>query len=147
MTIAETGLVRGVRTSLLAIAERDQLLELAAACLAAGLEPIVLTPAEAGTVMLQVREPIAGERFHLGEVLVSRAEVSFRGALGWCMRLGHDPEAALAAAICDAECEAGGPQATAIETLCRDTAELRAAASAAEWQEIAPTVVSFEELD
>lgn len=147
MSIVEGSLARGVRASLLAIAERDRLIEIATMCRADADPPIVLAPAESGTVVLQVREPVAGERFHLGEVMVSRAEVSFRGALGWCMRLGHDPEAALAAAVCDAECEAHGPHAAAIEALCHDTAERRAAASAAEWVDIAPTVVSFEELD
>lgn len=136
------------RAALLALADRDRLVELAADCLRDDEDQLIVVHApETGMVMLQVREPVVGERFHLGEVVVTRAEVVFRGAQGWTMRLGTDHEATLAGAICDAEFEADGPGRAAVDDLCRDTARRRAADDAAEWAELAPTAVEFEELD
>lgn len=97
-------------------------------------------------VMMTVREPVEATRFHLGEVLVTRAEVEHRAARGWSMRMGDDPEAALAAAVCDAEIEADGPGRSAIEALCTDTEARLVAERAAEWSELAPTMVDFEEM-
>jgi alpha-D-ribose 1-methylphosphonate 5-triphosphate synthase subunit PhnG len=139
---------RSGRSLLLSLADRERLLDLAEICRSEErATPVFLNGPDVGTVMLQVREPIVGERFHLGEVVVSRAEVVFRGATGWAMRLGDDAAAAAAAAICDAECEAEGPNAEAVRELCRVTAADRDRRSAAEWNELAPTEVAFEELD
>jgi alpha-D-ribose 1-methylphosphonate 5-triphosphate synthase subunit PhnG len=62
------------------------------------------------------------------------------------MRLGDDRTAALAAAICDAEVQAGRPRAADVVDLCGRVAAREAAADAQEWARIAPTVVEFEEL-
>ena len=106
---------------------------------------LVLGP-EIGTVVLTVREPVETIRFQLADVLVTRSEVSHRGARGWAMRLGDDRAAALAAAICDAEVEAGGPNREAVDDLCLITAERLAAARTVEWEELQPTIVHFEEM-
>lgn len=66
----------------------------------------VLSGPEVGVVALQVREPIARERFYLGEALVTRAEVDLGGTRGWAMRMGSDRMATLAAAVLDAEASA-----------------------------------------
>lgn len=134
------------RAALLALAEPAELIGLADACLADGARPQVLVAPEVGCVATQVREPVAGERFLLGDVLACRAEVELGGARGWAMRLGSDRAAVLAAAICDAEVAAGRAQATAVNALCRRVGERVQAAEAAEWAELAPTVVEFEEL-
>ena len=62
------------------------------------------------------------------------------------MRLGDDRAAVLAAAICDAEVQAARPRAADVAALCRRVADRVAAEEVAEWAELAPTVVEFEEL-
>lgn len=133
-------------SELLASAEPAALAALAERCLA-GDEPTLVAGPEVGMVMLQVREPVAQERFYLGEVLVTRAEVDLGGARGWAMVMGSDRVRALAAAVCDAEVQAGRARACDVLALCEATAQAAAEAAEAEWAELAPTEVSFEELD
>jgi alpha-D-ribose 1-methylphosphonate 5-triphosphate synthase subunit PhnG len=102
---------------------------------------------EVGMVVLEVREPVAGERFHLTEVLVTQATVTVDDAAGWAMRTGDDRLATLAAAVCDAAVEAGHDLAPEVERLCTATEERRAAAAAERQARVAPTAVAFEELD
>ncbi|CAN5869117.1 hypothetical protein BH24ACT3_BH24ACT3_08350 [soil metagenome] len=134
------------RTELLAVAAPDALTDLADRCLSDGATPTVLAGPEVGMVMLSVREPVARERFYLGEVLVTRAEVELADARGWAMVMGRDRLGALAAAICDAEVEAGRPRAGEVVELCAATEADRARADATEQAELAPTEVRFEEL-
>jgi alpha-D-ribose 1-methylphosphonate 5-triphosphate synthase subunit PhnG len=138
-------LTREERWELLAAADGEELIELADACLAAEPAPelTILAPPRTGCVTAQVRDPILRERFLLGDVLACTAEVDLGGTRGWAMRMGDDRAAALAMAICDA---AGETRAAAVEDLCRRVAARLAAADAAEWAELAPTVVEFEEL-
>jgi alpha-D-ribose 1-methylphosphonate 5-triphosphate synthase subunit PhnG len=100
-----------------------------------------------GTVPLCVREPVVGERFLLVDVLVTQAEVDHRAERGWAMRLGDDKAAAVAAAICDAEAASGGGLLNEIDALCLATERTLAQRDAAEWAELVPTEVRFEELD
>lgn len=134
------------RAELLAIAEADAVVELAEACLAEFGDPVLVGPPEVGLVVMQVREPVCAERFHLGEVVVTRAEVEIAGARGWAMRLGNDRVATLAAAVCDAVAANGGALADDVTSLCEAAQRRRAEAKAEEWHDIAPTIVSFEEL-
>jgi alpha-D-ribose 1-methylphosphonate 5-triphosphate synthase subunit PhnG len=137
---------REERAALLALARPEELVGLADACLADGAVPRVLRAPEVGCVATQVSEPIAGERFLLGDVLAVQAEVELGGSRGWAMRLGDDRAAALAAAICDAEVQAGRPHAADVLDMCGRVAARQAAAEADEWARLAPTVVEFEEL-
>ncbi len=134
------------RAELLAVADRDVLVSVAQRCLAGG-EVQVSSPPETGTLLLEMREPVVGERFHLGEVLVTQAEVQVGDAAGWAIRLGDDHEATLAAAVCDAEVEAGRDLADVVLALCEAAAAAQRAAAAAERAELALTEVRFEELD
>lgn len=138
---------REQRAELLAAADRLELVELAEACLEVHGEPTLLVAPETGLVMVQVREPVCDERFHAGEVLVTRAEVDLAGHRGWAMRMGNDRVATLAAAICDAVAESGGARADDVRELCLATARRIAAEYASESAELAATTVSFEELD
>lgn len=137
---------REERCGLLAEAEPGELRALADACLADGADVRVLLAPEVGTVQTQVREPVAGERFLLGDVLACRAEVELAGHRGWAMRLGDDRAAVLAAAVLDAEVEAGRARAAAVDELCREVARRLVEREEREWAELAPTVVEFEEL-
>lgn len=135
------------RAELLAVADRTTLIALAERYVASEPRPTVVVAPEVGTIVLEVRDPIAHDRFHLSEVLACRAEVLVEGGHGWAIRLGDDRMATLAAAICDAAAEAGGSLRPAVEALCADAAALVQAQRAAEWAELAPTEVTFEELD
>lgn len=137
---------REQRCALLAEAERDELVDLADECLADNVAVRVLTGPLVGVVVAQVREPVLAERFLLGDVLACRAEVELAGQRGWSMRLGDDRAATLAAAVLDAEVEAVRPGADQVADLCHTVARRRAEREAAEWAEIAPTIVEFEEL-
>jgi alpha-D-ribose 1-methylphosphonate 5-triphosphate synthase subunit PhnG len=137
---------RAQRCGLLAQAEVEELRVLADACLADGADIRVLVAPEVGFVSTQIREPVAGERFLLGDVLACRAEVELAGHRGWAMRLGDDRIAVLAAAVLDAEVEADRPHAAEVDELCRVVAARQTERLDREWAELAPTVVEFEEL-
>jgi alpha-D-ribose 1-methylphosphonate 5-triphosphate synthase subunit PhnG len=145
-TIGQREGSREERAGLLALAGTAELVALADGCLADGAGLTVLVPPEVGCVATEVLEPVGHERFLLGDVLACRAEVELAGSRGWAMRLGDDRVAVLAAAVCDAEAEAGRPMAAEVAALCRRVAVREAAAEAAEWAVLAPTVVAFEEL-
>ncbi|MGH9113291.1 MAG: phosphonate C-P lyase system protein PhnG [Acidimicrobiales bacterium] len=135
------------RCELLAAADAAPLIGLAEHCVADGAHVTVLSGPEVGVVALQVREPVVGERFHLGEALVTRVEVDVDGSRGWAMRMGTDRVAALAAAVLDAVVSAGAPLAAEIDRLCDATAAALADGDEREWADLAATEVCFEELD
>lgn len=117
----------------------------------------MIVPPQVGCVSAQVREPILKQRFLLGDVLACRAEVELNGQRGWALRFGDDRAAVLAMAIIDAAASArpaGDGTAPAddqgvagqIDRLCAEVAQRLRQEEAAEWAELAPTVVEFEEL-
>lgn len=134
------------RAELLALADRGELVAVADRCAATEPLPAVVVAPEVGTIVLEVREPVAHHRFHLSEVLACRAEVVVEAGHGWAVRLGDDRLATLAAAVCDAEVDAGRPLAGEVDELCRRTETRVRAERATEWAELAPTEVAFEEL-
>ena len=139
---------RDRRVELLAIAPAAALVELGErAAVEVGSALRLVREPQIGTVVLQVREPVAEERFYLGDVLVTRAEVEISGVAGWSMRLGDDRVATLAAAVLDAAAESNQPLAEEIERLCAWAEQAESAARQREWQELAATIVQFEKLD
>lgn len=141
---------RNRRTELLARADSDEVRDLAETFLSqrsVADEVHIINPPEVGMVMMQVREPVCKERFHLGEVVVTRAEVAVAGVRGWAMRAGSDRETALAAALLDACAEQRPDLAAAVHELCATTEAHLAADTRREWDELRSTAVSFEELD
>lgn len=142
-----TTLSRAKRCELLATAPTQRLLDVADACLADAPGPDVIVGPEVGTVVMTVREPVEATRFQLGDVLVTRTLVDHRSTRGWAMRLGNDRAGSLAAAICDAEVEAGGDHADQVERLCHEVADQTRAERAAEWRQLETTVVRFEEME
>lgn len=136
---------RDSRVGLLARADRDTLIHLADACLRE-CEVSTLSGPQLGTVLLQVREPVERRRFYLGDVLVTEARLRLGEHEGWAMRLGDDPEATVAAAVCDAACQAGTSHRDDILELCARTRAELAAHRSAEVADIAATAVEFEEL-
>ena len=109
------------------MADGSEVMALAEHCTDVAGPPRIASGPEVGLVALSVREPVGRVELSLADVLVTRAQVLHRGQLGWSMRLGTDPEATVAAAVCDAEVAAGGPLAALVEALCNRT-ELQLAA-------------------
>lgn len=143
-----TSYSRERRCELLAAAIRAEIAPLAELVLdRLGTERLqVIHPPEVGMTMLQVREPVASERFYLGEVLVTRCTVAVGEVTGWSMRGGEDRIAALAGAVLDAAAASDADIAAEVDALCADVERRVLAAQQAEWDEIAGTKVSFEEL-
>lgn len=142
------------RCEVLAKADRSRLVELATAALDRDdlREALVVTlEPETGAVVLQIREPVCAERFHLGDVMVTRAEVTLGRHRGWAMRAGGDRSATLAAAICDAVAEttemAWADLRRQVVELVERCADEFAAGDDADWAELAATAVVFEALD
>jgi alpha-D-ribose 1-methylphosphonate 5-triphosphate synthase subunit PhnG len=142
----EAPLSRERRAELLARAQPQELVDLADEALLTGGEPVVMVSPEIGCVTAQVREPIVGQRFLLGDVLSCRAEVELDGARGWAMRLDEDRAAVLAGAILDAAAQRSATDARRVDRLCRQVAERVLRQQEQEWGELVPTIVRFEEL-
>lgn len=108
----------------------------------------VIHPAETGSIQLPVREPVRRERFLLADAIVSTAEVSVNGVIGWSMRIGTDKKAAMAGAIADALLAGDFSLQTApIVTLLTETRRTIIDERNSKWEEIGKTIISFEELD
>lgn len=127
-------------------AEAADVIALASTCLNDDPDVTVTKTPRVGVVVTQVREPVAEQRFILGDVMASQAEVERRGSYGWSLRLGADTLAALSAAILAAEYTAAGPRRPEIEELVDRTERSREKARAAEWERLAPSIVEFEEI-
>jgi alpha-D-ribose 1-methylphosphonate 5-triphosphate synthase subunit PhnG len=136
---------RNRRFEILAEGEAERLVALAEAVLATA-EVAVVVPPRVGTLMLRLREPVAGEIFNAGEALVTEARVALGTHEGYAMRLGRDPEATLAAAVLDVAVEAGHRLATEIGVLLADLDAAASARETAAWREVAPTRVVFDEM-
>jgi alpha-D-ribose 1-methylphosphonate 5-triphosphate synthase subunit PhnG len=117
-------------------------------------EPIPVREPQVGTVQIQVREPICRERFILADALATTAEVTVNGRLGWAMRIGADPEAAMAAAVLDAwinsdsaSGHSGGTITQGVIDELVSIDEARRADDSALQAAILRTAIEFEELD
>lgn len=108
----------------------------------------MIRPPSTGTIQMQVREPICEERFIVGDALVTVAEVSVDGTLGWAMRLGSDANATVAAAVADAHIARVGLEGSPelAELISYTQLEIERAEER-EWAEIRETIIDFEELD
>jgi len=135
------------RAELLARAGADELRDVASRCIAALGEPVIVAPAETGVIVHEAREPIVGDRFQLGEVVVTSAEVHLAEHAGWSLRMGTDRAAALAAAVCDAAAEAGGDPAADVAELLADVEARLRHEERLLLAQLGPTIVEFEELD
>ncbi|GAA4283011.1 hypothetical protein GCM10022261_05420 [Brevibacterium daeguense] len=135
-------------TELLSAAEPAQIIALADTVIGSLDEDElhITRPPETGTIVAQVREPLAEQRFILGDLIASTAEVALAEVRGWAMRLGDDRHAALAQAVLDAEVLRAGPAAEEILALADQVADHRHAQRAAEWERLVPTIVEFEEI-
>jgi len=112
--------------------------------LAAGLEMDIVHPPRAGLVMMS-RTDSFGCDFHLGEVLVTEAELGCRGRRGYGMVIGDRPRWALASAAAELIMKGDDPELS--RALCRigETEEQRIGAVRRQERELtARTRVSFD---
>jgi len=135
------------RASLLAAAPAGELLDLAEHLISVHGTPTIIHPPEVALLAMQVREPVVRERFQLGDVLVTSAEVVIGGVEGWAMRMGGDRAATLAAAVCAGVADHHLEGSDLVDGLCRSTADRIEREQLVEWAELATTRVEFEELD
>lgn len=133
-------LARSESTAVIALAD-----ELLAALPEHGLLHLSQPPVT-GVVSTQVREPFAGHRFLVGDVVASQAEVLLAGEPGWGMCLGSDTAFALALAVLDAEIAREGGYAPRIREHARAVEKQLAEQRATEFEQLRDTIVEFEEI-
>lgn len=96
-----------------------------------------------GLIMLPGQDSAQGAYFHLGEVLVSEAQVRLADAEGYTVCLGRDLEQALAIAILDAALQAD-IEAELIETFVAQQKEMLEAADVTLLRQVEATRVQME---
>lgn len=105
-----------------ALAEADVrgLEALADEILADGVSVSVTTGPESVSAPVRVNLPGTDDTtVVLGHVSLTRCSVLVGGVRGDGIRPGYDPVGAVAAAICDAECERGGSFSVRVREICR----------------------------
>jgi alpha-D-ribose 1-methylphosphonate 5-triphosphate synthase subunit PhnG len=107
--------------SILARADEDRLKAFAEP-LIDGLADIAVVQNRTGLVMLPMRDTAQGTHFHLGEVLVSEAQISSGTQQGYGMRRGRDLETVMAMALVDLAVAAGVAHADCAAFLKTETA-------------------------
>ncbi|BBZ06671.1 hypothetical protein MDOR_08400 [Mycolicibacterium doricum] len=108
-------------------ADAETLERLADDILATAVVVSVTTGPESVSAPVRVPVPDADNTTTvLGHVALTRCTVELGGTRGDGVRAGYDPAGAVAAAICDAECERRGPHAHSVLELCRAALEARA---------------------
>ncbi len=109
------------RYEALATADPDALEQLADRILVTGVEVAVTCGPESVSAPVRIPGPEAGSSVVIGHVALTRCRVTLEGTPGDGVRRGFDFPGAVAAAVCDAECERGGPLSGLVDQLC-DTA-------------------------
>jgi alpha-D-ribose 1-methylphosphonate 5-triphosphate synthase subunit PhnG len=111
-----------IRFQALTVADADALEALADEVLACDVDVSVATGPESVSAAVRVNVPDSvGTTTVLGHVSMTRCTVLVNGTRGDGLRVGHDLRGAVAAAICDSECERRGPLSARVHALCQDT--------------------------
>jgi len=115
------------RFEALAAADANALETLADEILAGGIPLTVAAGPESVSAPIRVSVPGSGDTsVVLGHVALTRCTVLVDGIRGDGVRVGYDLSGAVAAAICDAECERDGTRSSQVLDLCRTAQHLRA---------------------
>ena len=104
----------------------------------------VITPPTVGMVMARAIDGALGEKFNLGEVLVTEARVQIDASEGWGMVMGARPDHAIAVAVVDAVLSESHPDAGSIDHQLEQLLAERRQRDLQAWSEVAPTRVHFD---
>lgn len=108
------------RFSALAAVDAAALEALADEVLGHGPDVSVVTGPESVSAPVRIGVPGSGHTtVVLGHIALTRCTVLLDGTRGDGLRIGYDPPGAVAAAVCDAECERAGRMSTQVIELCR----------------------------
>ncbi|HEX9833287.1 MAG TPA: phosphonate C-P lyase system protein PhnG [Mycobacterium sp.] len=119
------------RFEALAATDTRALEALADEILAGGVEVSVCSGPESVSAPVRVGVPGSGDTtVVLGHVALTRCTVLLDRTRGDGLRAGNDLPGAVAAAICDAECERDGALSTRVHDLCRSAQRTRVRARA-----------------
>lgn len=139
-------MTRHRRTMILVQGDPDLRAKLCGEALAAADVREVDPPGEC-LLMMRLREPSQGTRFHLGELLVTRARARIGAFLGLGMIAGRNPRAAWELAVIDAAYAAALPLAQGwSEALAGEEARIAAVRARGE-SELLETRVDFASMD
>ena len=99
-----------------------------------------------GLVMMEARDPVTGQSFYVGEVLVTSCQIEMEGLLGCAVVLGDDPDRAESAAILDAALQQPNVAEGLLKALVEEERRVEANRRA-EWALVARTRVQLETLE
>ncbi len=123
---------------------RPERLKAFAETLLEGMGEISVVANRTGLVMVPMRDTVENVDFHLGEVLVSEAQIAdAAGHVGYGMVTGRDLERAMAMAVVDLRMAALGEEPATAQFLSEERAHL-AAADDARMRQVEATRVEME---
>lgn len=131
---------------LLAQAPESLLVEWADRILAEAAPFKILQPPTIGLLLVQARDPVGGQVFFLGDVLVTEARVELEGQPGYGLIHGREKAKALAVAVLDAAVVAKHSIIPEMEEALIKLEETQAEERRRRWQAVARTRVHFEEM-
>jgi len=119
----------------------ERALEMLADRVLADARIAVVAGPQVGVAPLRLPAPAGGGSTVVGRVVLTTCEVAVEGCRGDGVVSGRRPRAALAVAICDAECERRGAGATEVERSARRALDAERTKRAVEGASIARTRV------
>jgi alpha-D-ribose 1-methylphosphonate 5-triphosphate synthase subunit PhnG len=114
---------------------------------ASGKDILLVKKPEKTMILLQIREPVKGSRFYLGEALAAHCVVELDGTRGASVLLGDDMEKAIRAAVLDAAHTGNFPGFELVESELLALDASRAAEAAETASDIRSTQVRFHILE
>jgi alpha-D-ribose 1-methylphosphonate 5-triphosphate synthase subunit PhnG len=132
---------------MIAACEGRTLVDLAETVLDGETPVRVLQAPKPQLVMQRIREPVHGEPFNLGEVLVTPAEVELDGERGFAMVAGRAEAPAVSGAIVDAAVAADHPRADWIKRELEEGMTERSERRQRQWAESRATTIEFETME
>lgn len=133
------------RLEALGRAPAKELEDLADRILGADVAVAVVVGPQVLTAPLRLPVPGTGGTFVVGRAVLTACAVTLDGTRGDGVVQGRCLRAALAAAVCDAEAERGGPLAASVEQLVRSAEVTRDGALAEEERRVALTRLDAQE--
>ncbi|SDY64093.1 phosphonate C-P lyase system protein PhnG [Halopenitus persicus] len=138
---------RTARFERIAASETATLLDGAEAVLDGETDVRVVQSPSPKLVMQRATDPVSGQPFNLGEVLVTTSEVELSDVKGFAMVPGKAERKALAGAVVDAAVAADHPVSRDLRAALADDAANRAERRQRAWAESRATTVDFDVME